>query len=147
MVYSILELCECMFEIDMNDNVSKFNKNSIFSMNKKRKLDLSSSYLWHYRLAHIGKTRIQKLQREGLLENIDESSFDKCESCISGKMVKKPFNSNIERATDLLGLIHTDVCGPLRHVSRKCASYFLTFTDDFSRYGYVYLLKHKHEFF
>ncbi|GJY39806.1 retrotransposon protein, putative, ty1-copia subclass [Tanacetum coccineum] len=48
---------------------------------------------------------------------------------------------------DLLGLIHTDVCGPFRHVSRKGASYFLTFTDDFSRYGYVYLLKHKHEVF
>ncbi|GJT20617.1 retrotransposon protein, putative, ty1-copia subclass [Tanacetum coccineum] len=62
-------------------------------------------------------------------------------------MTKKPFNKNIERATDLLGLIHTDVCGPLRHVSRKGASYFLTFTDDFSRYGYVYLLKHKHEVF
>nr|GEW76102.1 hypothetical protein [Tanacetum cinerariifolium] len=40
-----------------------------------------------------------------------------------------------------------DVCGPLRHVSRKGPSYFLTFTDDFSRYGYVYLLKHKHEVF
>ncbi|GJT88266.1 retrotransposon protein, putative, ty1-copia subclass [Tanacetum coccineum] len=39
------------------------------------------------------------------------------------------------------------VCGPFRHVSRKGASYFLTFTDDFSRYGYVYLLKHKHEVF
>ncbi|GJR39419.1 retrotransposon protein, putative, ty1-copia subclass [Tanacetum coccineum] len=90
---------------------------------------------------------MQKLHREGLLENIDEESFDKCESCISGKMTKKPFNKNIERATDLLGLIHTDVCGPLRHVSRKGASYFLTFTDDFSRYGYVYLLKHKHEVF
>ncbi|GJY56434.1 hypothetical protein Tco_0455549, partial [Tanacetum coccineum] len=62
---------------------------------------------------------MQKLHREGLLENIDEESFDKCESCISGKMTKKPFNKNIERATDLLGLIHTDVCGPLRHVSRK----------------------------
>nr|GFB45483.1 retrotransposon protein, putative, Ty1-copia subclass [Tanacetum cinerariifolium] len=69
---------------------------------------------------------------ECLLENIDEESFDKCESCISGKMTKKPFNKNIERATDLLGLIHTDVCEPLRHVSRKGASYFLTFTDDFS---------------
>ncbi|GJT47694.1 retrotransposon protein, putative, ty1-copia subclass, partial [Tanacetum coccineum] len=34
-------------------------------------------------------------------------------------MTKKPFNNNIERATDLLGLIHTDVCGLLRHVSRK----------------------------
>ena len=32
-------------------------------------------------------------------------------------------------------------------MSRKGASYFLTFTDDFSLYGYVYLLKHKHEVF
>nr|GEZ14933.1 retrotransposon protein, putative, Ty1-copia subclass [Tanacetum cinerariifolium] len=105
----------------------------------------NSFYLWHCRLAHNGKTRMQKLYSEGLLENIDEESFDKCESCISGKMTKKPFNKNIERATDLLDLIYTDVCGPLRHVSRKGASYFLTFTDDFSRYGYVFLLKHKHE--
>nr|GFB44003.1 retrotransposon protein, putative, Ty1-copia subclass [Tanacetum cinerariifolium] len=108
-----------VFEINMNNNVSKNNNNSIFSINKKRKLDLNSSYLLHYRLAYIGKTRMQKLHIEGLLENIDEESFDKCESCISGKMTKKPFNKNIERATDLLGLIHTDVCGPLRHVSRK----------------------------
>ncbi|GJX80511.1 retrotransposon protein, putative, ty1-copia subclass [Tanacetum coccineum] len=91
-----------VFEIDMNDNVSKYNNNSIFSINKKRKLDLNSSYLWHYRLAHIGKTRMQKLQREGLLESINDESYDKCESCISGKMTKKPFNNNIERATDLL---------------------------------------------
>nr|GFA38088.1 hypothetical protein [Tanacetum cinerariifolium] len=71
------------------------------------------------RLAHIGKTCMQKLQREGILESINDESFDKYESCISRKMTKKPFNDNIERATDLLGLIHTDVCGPLRHVSRK----------------------------
>ncbi|GJY98977.1 hypothetical protein Tco_0516407, partial [Tanacetum coccineum] len=42
-----------------------------------------------------------------------------------------------ERAKDLLGIIHTDVCGPLRHVSRQGASYFITFTDDYSRYGKV----------
>nr|GEY00398.1 retrotransposon protein, putative, Ty1-copia subclass [Tanacetum cinerariifolium] len=135
-----------VFEIDMNNNVSKNNNNFIFSINKKRKLDLGSSYLWHCRLAHIGKTRMQKLQCEGLLESINDESFDKWESCISGKMTKKLFN-NIKRATDPLGLLHTDVCGPLRHVSRKGASYFLTFTDDFSRYGYIYLLKHKHEVF
>ncbi|GJX05744.1 retrotransposon protein, putative, ty1-copia subclass [Tanacetum coccineum] len=76
------------------------------------------------KLAHIGKTRMQKLQREGLLESINDGSYDKCESCISGKMTKKPFNNNIERATDLLGLIHTDV-----------------------RYGYVYLHNIKHEVF
>ncbi|GJS79067.1 hypothetical protein Tco_0728948 [Tanacetum coccineum] len=30
-------------------------------------------------------------------------------------------------------------------MSREGASYFITFTDDLSRYGYVYLMKHKHE--
>nr|GFA40550.1 retrotransposon protein, putative, Ty1-copia subclass [Tanacetum cinerariifolium] len=53
----------------------------------------------------------------------------------------------MERAKDLLGLIHTDVCGPFKIMSRQGASYFVTFTDDFSRYGYVYLLKHEHEVF
>ncbi|GJW67521.1 retrotransposon protein, putative, ty1-copia subclass [Tanacetum coccineum] len=136
-----------VFEIDMNKNVTK-NNNSVFSINKKRKLDLDSSYLWHCRLAHIGKTRMQKpsnvkrLWKVSMMNQLINANLE-----FSGKMTKKPFNSNIERATDLLGLIHTDVCGPLRHVSRKGASYFLTFTDDFSRYGYVYLLKHKHEVF
>ncbi|GJR34394.1 retrotransposon protein, putative, ty1-copia subclass [Tanacetum coccineum] len=62
-------------------------------------------------------------------------------------ITRKSFPHRPERATDLLGIIHTDVCGPLRHVSRQGASYFITFTDDYSRYGYVYLLKHKHEVF
>ncbi|GJR46359.1 retrotransposon protein, putative, ty1-copia subclass [Tanacetum coccineum] len=65
----------------------------------------------------------------------------------SGKMTRKPFPHRTERAIDLLRIIHTDVCGLLRHVPRQCASYFITFTDDYSRYGYVYLLKHKHEVF
>ncbi|GJY96743.1 retrotransposon protein, putative, ty1-copia subclass [Tanacetum coccineum] len=62
-------------------------------------------------------------------------------------MSRKSFPRRPERGTDLLGIIHTDVCGPFRHVSRQGASYFITFTDDYSRYGYVYLLKHKHEVF
>ncbi|GJX19671.1 retrotransposon protein, putative, ty1-copia subclass [Tanacetum coccineum] len=62
-------------------------------------------------------------------------------------MTRKSFPHRPERATDLLGIIHTDVCGLLRHVSKQGASYFITFTDDYSHYGYVYLLKHKHEIF
>ncbi|GJX25545.1 retrotransposon protein, putative, ty1-copia subclass [Tanacetum coccineum] len=99
------------------------------------------------RLAHINKKRIKQLQQDGLLKSTDDESFDKCESCLSGKMTKKPFPHRNEKAKDLLGIIHTDVCGLLRHVSRQGASYFITFTDDYSRYGYVYLLKHKHEVF
>ncbi|GKE59053.1 retrotransposon protein, putative, ty1-copia subclass, partial [Tanacetum coccineum] len=99
------------------------------------------------RLAHISKKRIEKLQHEGILKSTDDESFDQCVSCLSGKMTRKLFPHRPERATNLLGIIHTDVCGPLRHVSKQGASYFITFTDDYSRYGYVYLLKHKHEVF
>ncbi|GKB09994.1 retrotransposon protein, putative, ty1-copia subclass [Tanacetum coccineum] len=114
---------------------------------RRAKHNLDFTYLWHCRLAHISKKRIEKLQQEGLLKSTDDESFDQCVSCLSGKMTRKSFPHRPERATDLLGIIHTDVCGPLRHVSRQGASYFITFTDDYSRYGYVYLLKHKHEVF
>ena len=62
-------------------------------------------------------------------------------------MTKSLFDKQSERASDLLGLIHTDVCGPLSTSARGGYSYFITFTDDFSRYGYVYLIKHKSETF
>ncbi|GJX21620.1 retrotransposon protein, putative, ty1-copia subclass [Tanacetum coccineum] len=135
-----------IYEIDMHNLVP--NVNSIYNVSTKRaKHNLDSTYLWHCRLAHISKKRIEKLQHEGLLKSTDDESFDQCVSCLSGKMTRKSFPHRPERATDLLGIIHTDVCGPLRHVSKQGASYFITFTDDYSRYGYVYLLKHKHEVF
>ncbi|GJZ71373.1 retrotransposon protein, putative, ty1-copia subclass [Tanacetum coccineum] len=85
--------------------------------------------------------------RDGLLQPTHDESHKKCKSCISWKIARKPFPHQVERAKDLLGLIHTDVCGPFRTVLREGASYFITFTDNFSRYGFVYLMKHKHEVF
>ena len=60
-------------------------------------------------------------------------------------MTKTPFSGTMERATDLLEIIHTDVCGPMSVEARGGYHYFLTFTDDLSRYGYIYLMKHKSE--
>ena len=56
-----------------------------------------------------------------------------------GKMTKTPFSGTMERANDLLEIIHTDVCGLMSGEARGEYRYFLTFTDDLSRYGY-YLL-------
>ena len=53
----------------------------------------------------------------------------------------------MERASDLLEIIHTDVCGPMNIEARGGYRYFLTFTDDLSRYGYIYLKKHRSETF
>ena len=64
-----------------------------------------------------------------------------------GKMTKTPFSGTMERATDLLEIIHTDVCDPMSVEARGGYRYVLTLTDDLSRYGYVYLMKHKSETF
>src|SRR4051812_13384425 len=51
----------------------------------------------------------------------------------------------MKQTTDLLEIIHTDVCGPMNIKACSRYHYFLTFTDVLSRYGYIYLMKHKSE--
>nr|AMY96445.1 gag/pol protein [Momordica dioica] len=116
------------------------------TQNKKQNND-SAMYLWHLRLGHINLNRIEKLHKDGLLEQLEDFSLPPCESCLEGKMTKRPFTGKGLRASDLLELIHTDVCGPMSVKARGGYQYFLSFTDDLSRYGYVYLLKHKSESF
>ena len=74
-------------------------------------------------------------------------SYPIYESYLHGKMTKLPFVGHGERATDLLALVHTNVCGPFDVPARGNFIYFITFTDDSSRYGYVYLIRHKSESF
>ena len=62
-------------------------------------------------------------------------------------MTKTPFTRQSERANELLGLIHSDICGLLSSTAREGFQYFITFIDNFSRYGYVYLMKHKSKSF
>nr|GFB39026.1 zinc finger, CCHC-type [Tanacetum cinerariifolium] len=54
------------------------------------------------------KKRIEKLQHDGLFDSSDLRALEKCVSCMSGKMAMKPYTRQVERAKDLLRLIHTD---------------------------------------
>nr|GEZ22494.1 retrotransposon protein, putative, Ty1-copia subclass [Tanacetum cinerariifolium] len=97
-----------IYEIDMS--CSNTNDSSVYAItNKRAKFDLDSSLLWHCHLGHISKKLIEKLQHDGLLNSIDIESLEKCVSCMSGKMARKPYSHQVERAKYLLGLIHTDV--------------------------------------
>nr|GFC56588.1 hypothetical protein [Tanacetum cinerariifolium] len=96
-----------IFEIDLSNSLT--NESSVYAVsNKRAKLDLDSALLWHCRLGHISKKRIEKLQHEGLHNSSDLTAFEKYVSCMSGKMARKPYIHQVERAKDLLGLIHTD---------------------------------------
>ena len=121
----------------------------IYNIDTKRfkSNDLNPTYFWHCCLGHVNEKRILKLHQDGLIHSFDLESFETCESRLLGKITKAPFAGHSERASDLLGLIHTDACGPISSTSREGYQYFITFTDDFSRYGYIYLMRHKSESF
>ena len=108
--------------------------------------DLNPTYFWHCRLSQVNEKRILKLHQDGLIHSFGLESFETCESCLLGKMTKAPFAGHSERASDL-GLIHTDVCGLISSIARGGYQYFITFTDDFSRYGYIFLMRHKSKSF
>ena len=90
---------------------------------------------------------MKKLHADGLLESLDYESVDACEPCLMGKMTKTLFSRTMERATDLLEIIHIDVCGLMNIEAHDRYHYFMIFTDDLSRYEYIYLMKHKSETF
>ena len=82
--------------------------------------------------------------RDGLFPDIGKVEYPTCEQCLSGKMINKPF-PNGTRNSELLDLIHKDICGPLNVHTRMGEVYFITFIDDLSINGYIYLIKNKHE--
>ena len=72
----------------------------------------NTTFLWHYRLGHIGIRRMKKLHTDGSLDSVDLESLETCRPCLMGKMTDNPFFGMMERASDLLEIIHVDVCGP-----------------------------------
>ena len=82
-----------------------------------------------------------------LLRDLRVGSLPVCESCLEGKMTKRSFSAKGTRAKGPLQLVHSDVCGPVSVQARGGYEYFVTFIDDYSRYGYVYLMHRKSETF
>ena len=75
-------------------------------------------------------------------------SKEVCQGCILGKHLEHMYErASHERTYAPLELIHSDVSGPFPHMSMSQAKYALNFIYDFSRYCWVYFLKHKSEVF
>ncbi|KAL0313260.1 UNVERIFIED_CONTAM: hypothetical protein Sradi_5725300 [Sesamum radiatum] len=108
------------------------------------KIDLKDCY---FVLSHISKDRIRRLVDSKSLEIDYLDHLPTYESCLKGKTTKKPFVGQTTIANGLLDLVHTNVCEPLSIPARGGFSYFITFIDDHSRYGYVYLMRYKSEAF
>ena len=111
----------------------------------KEKSLVSTKPSYDLRLGHITLKIIQTLVSCGPLATLTLEQLPLCQNCIQGKMTKRIFTTKGVRAQGCLDLIHSYVCGPFSVHARGDYEYFITFTDDYSRYGYVYLMKKKYE--
>jgi hypothetical protein len=110
--------------------------------------DANPNEIWHRRYTHINYQALPFLRKmvEGIpeLKSIHEGI---CKGCSLGKNIKKPFPSSNNRSKEILGLIDSDVCGPMPFRSLGGSLYYIMFIDDYSRKTWMYLLKSKDKVF
>jgi hypothetical protein len=96
-----------LYILDLDCNETYINS---VDANRCKLSDDNTTFMWHCHLGHVGVKRMKKLHSDGLLGSLDFDSFGTCEPCLMRRMTRTPFTGFVERAADLLGIIHTDVC-------------------------------------
>jgi len=101
--------------------------------------------LWHLRLGHINRNRIDRLVKDGILPSLVVEPMPVYESCLEGKMTKRPFSSKGSRGQRFIGISVHWYVWTHKFRAREGYEYFITFTDDDSRHEYIYLMHRKSE--
>ncbi|RDX93712.1 hypothetical protein CR513_23987, partial [Mucuna pruriens] len=79
-----------------------------------------------------------------MLPGLNNAELEKCSHCMTGKQTRVSFKKHPPSGeSELLELVHSNICGPLKVKSFSGALYFVTFIDDCSRKLWVYMLKTK----
>ncbi|GBN69512.1 Retrovirus-related Pol polyprotein from transposon TNT 1-94, partial [Araneus ventricosus] len=106
----------------------------------------NSNYdIWHSRLCHLNAKYMLKMKD---YIDIDDVNDFKCETCDISKITRKTHpNIDVNQSSEILELIHADLCGPIQPESYGGAKYFMVLVDDFSGMYFTYFLKNKNEVF
>jgi hypothetical protein len=128
---------------DDEDVVCNEKASSSMKVSSKCKIcdGTASAKLWHYHLGHISRGRVERLIKDDILHLLYFSNSDYCIDCIKGKYAKQVKKGEDKRSVGILEIIHTYICGPFPVKSVDGLDSFITFTDDFSCYGYIYPIK------
>ena len=106
----------------------------------------SPATLWHKRLGHFHPKGLQRMFNFGAVNGLPPLHFSNqpCTGCHLGKNTRKKMPKQTRyHTTQILELIHSDVCGPFRVKSLGGCRYFATFIDDYSKRVWIYFLSNK----
>ena len=104
---------------------------------------VDSCDVWHGRLEHVNFSYIKKTCELSLIPKLFLENLGKCEVRVKSNTKKscKP----LEKESELLSLIHSDLGDLKNTMTNGGKRFYITFTDDYSRYTRVYLLRNKDE--
>uniref|UniRef100_A0A2N9HC90 Integrase catalytic domain-containing protein n=1 Tax=Fagus sylvatica TaxID=28930 RepID=A0A2N9HC90_FAGSY len=101
--------------------------------------------LWHSRLGHpsakVLTTIFPSLSSCNSLQF--QSTKIHCKHCLAGKMHQLSFPVSNKQVTAPFALVHSDLWGPAPVQSSTGFKYYVVFVDEFTKFTWVYLLKHK----
>lgn len=92
---------------------------------------------WHEKFGHLNEKDLKDLVRNGKVHGVAVKGNENlliCEVYIRGKQTQTSFPKSTSRSTEILELVHTDLCGPMNVESFGGSKYFATFIDDKTRY-------------
>ena len=101
--------------------------------------------LWHHRIGHPSN-KVLDVALSSLhifCPSHSDNGLTHCRHCLSGKMHQFLFPVSTFHASKPLELMHSDVWGPAPVTSTNDFQYYLLFVDEYSKFSWLYLLKHK----
>ncbi|XP_070048547.1 uncharacterized protein [Nicotiana tomentosiformis] len=105
--------------------------------------------LWHRRLGHASLSQVNKLVSKDLVIGLPNIKFKKdkvCEACARRKHVRSSFKCNkVVSTTRTMELVHMDLCGPMRILSKGIKRYVMVLVDDYSRFTCTLVITSKDE--
>jgi transposase InsO family protein len=105
-------------------------------------------HLWHSRLGHpsskVLSSVFPSLQCKPVLSDTTKVH---CTHCLAGKMHQLPFPDSNKTVTSPFALVHADLWGPAPVSSYVGFRFYLVLVDEFTKFTWVYLLKHKSDTF
>ena len=108
------------------------------------------NWLWHLRFGHLNFKYLNQLVSKGMVSGLPKIQIPNeiCDGCLVGKQSRNVFNKALPmRSSNVLDVVHSDVCGPFDEKSLGGNRYFITFVDEYSRKMWIYLIQTKDEVF
>nr|GEY58593.1 hypothetical protein [Tanacetum cinerariifolium] len=113
------------------------------------KATIDESNLWHRRLGYINFKTMNKLVKGNLVRGLPTKVFENDNTCVACKKGKQHISScktkPISSVDQPLYRLHMDLFRPTFVKSLNKKSYCLVFTDDYSRFSWVFFLDFKDE--